>query len=137
MSLMRWFPHTLLKQSCRRNTRISNSLRPSVPRPQARCGRICSRQYDYGRPYSHTAVKVFDVLVGQTNAARGYEGANRRWLIGAMDPILRVAEIHRACAERIGFTTGHEARQIRLALNHLLRRKPIRPFFHAADALGA
>jgi len=54
-----------------------------------------------------------------------------------MDPILCVAEIHRACAERIGFTTGHEARQVRLALNHLWRRKPIRPFFHAADVLGA
>ena len=58
------------------------------------------------------------------------------WLVPWI-PILRVAEIHRACAERIGLTTGHKARQVGLALNHLLRRKPIRPFFHMADALGA
>jgi len=84
-------------------------------RPQLRCQSICSRQRNYRGPYSHAAIKVFDILVGETNAARGYEGANRRWLVGAVDPILRVAEIHRACAQRIGYTTGHEARQVRLA----------------------
>src|SRR5260370_14172746 len=98
---------------------------------------VRSRQYNHGRPYSHTVIKVCDIVVGETNASRGHEAANRRWLIGAMDPKLRVAEIHRACTERIGFTTGHEARQVRLALNHLLRRKPIRPFFHPANVLGA
>jgi hypothetical protein len=111
--------------------------RRSTPRQQLRCRRVRCRQYNYGRPYSHAPVKIFDIIVSQTNTARGHEGANRRWLIGAVDPILRVAEIHRACAERIGFTTGHEARQVRLAPNHLLRRTPIRPFFHEADALGA
>jgi hypothetical protein len=53
-----------------------------------------------------TAVKFPDVLVGQASAARRHEGANGRRLIGAVDPILGVAELHRAHAERIGFTTG-------------------------------
>ena len=91
----------------------------------------------YFRPYSHAPVKIFDILIGQTNAAGGHETADGRWLVGAVDPIFRVAEIHCARTERIGFTTGHEARKVRLALDHLLRRKPIRPFFHAADVLGA
>ena len=34
-------------------------------------------------------------------------------------------------------STGHHAWQIRLALDHLRWREPIRPFFHPGDALGA
>jgi len=93
---------------------------PSIP-PQLRCRGICSRQYDDARADRHTAVKVFDVLVGQTNATGGHEGADGRWLIGAMDAIFRVAEIHRSRAEGIGFTAGHEAGQVRLTLDHLFR----------------
>ena len=63
---------------------------------QLRCCGICSRQYDDARADSHTAVKVLDVLIGQTNAAGGHEGADGRWLIGAVDSVFRVAEIHRA-----------------------------------------
>src|SRR6516165_7037261 len=85
---------------------------PSIP-PQLRCRGICSRQYDDARADRHTAVKVFDVLVGQTNAAGGHEGADGRWLIGAMDAIFRVAEIHRSRADGIGFTAGHEARKVK------------------------
>ena len=91
----------------------------------------------YFRPYSHAPVKIFDILIGQTNAAGGHEAADGRWLIGAVDPIFRVAEIHRTRAEWIGFTAGHEARQVRLTFDHLLGWKPVRPFFHAADMLGA
>ena len=108
-----------------------------MPRAQLRRRGIRSRQYNHGRADSHTAVKVLNVLVGQTNAARGHEAADGRWLIGAVDPVFGVAEIHRARPERIGFTAGHEARQVRLARNHLLGREPVRPFFHAADVLGA
>ena len=107
-----------------------------MPRPQLRGCRVRSRQYNYGRADGHTAVEVFDILVGQTNTARGHEGAYGGGLICAVDTVFRVAEIHRACPKRIGLTTGHETWQIRLALNHLLRRKPIRPFFHAANVLG-
>jgi len=42
-----------------------------------------------------------------------------------------------ARAEWIGFTTGHEPWQARLALNHFRWRQPVRPFFRAANALGA
>ena len=105
-----------------------DSLRPQLRR---RCVR--SRQHNDGGSNGDTAVKVFDVLVGQTNAAEGHEAADRRWLIGAVDPILGVAEIHRACAERVGFAAGHKARQVRLTLDHLLGRQPVRLLFHAAD----
>src|SRR5262249_4974383 len=108
-----------------------------MPRPQLRrCG-IRSRQYNHGRANSDTAVKILDVLVGETNATRGHEAPDGRWLIGAVDTIDGIAKIHRTRTERIGFTTGHEARQIRLALDHLLGREPVRPIFHAADVLGA
>ena len=81
-----------------------------MPRPQLRrCG-IRSRQYNHGRANSDTAVKILDVLVGETNATRGHEAPDGRWLIGAVDTIDGIAKIHRTCAERIGFTTGHEAR---------------------------
>jgi len=42
-----------------------------------------------------------------------------------------------ARAEWIGFTTGHEPWQARLALNHFRWRQPVRPLFRAANALGA
>src|SRR6516165_1585364 len=38
---------------------------------------------------------------------------------------------------RRGFTAGHEARQVRLALDHLLGREPVRPFLHPTDVLSA
>jgi hypothetical protein len=108
-----------------------------MPRPQLRRRGIRSRQYNHGRADSHTAVKVLNVLVSQTNATGGNEAADGRWLIGAVDPIFGVAEIHRTGAEWICFAAGHEARQVRLALDHLLGREPVRPFLHAADVLGA
>ena len=108
-----------------------------MPRPQLRrCG-IRSRQYNHGRANSDTAVKILDVLVGETNAARGHEAPDGRWLIGAVNPIFCAAQIHRTRAERIGFTAGHEARQVRLALDHLLGREPVRPFLHPTDVLSA
>ena len=81
-----------------------------MPRPQLRRRCVRSRQYNHGRANSDTAVKVLDILVRQTNAARGHEAAYGRRLIGAVNPIFCVAQIHRTRAERIGFTTGHEAR---------------------------
>ncbi len=54
-----------------------------------------------------------------------------------MNAIKRLAQIERARAERIGRATRHEAGQIGLALDHFLRRMPVRPFRHLADALGA
>src|SRR5439155_13781057 len=69
--------------------------------------------------------------------ARRYKRANRGWLVGAVNAIECLAEIKRARAKRIAFTTSHEARQIGLTLDHLGGRMPIRPLGHAGDFLGA
>src|SRR5262245_50678353 len=53
-----------------------------------------------------------------------------------MNAVQRLAEIESARAKRIARTTGHEARQIRLAIDHLRRRMPVRPFRHPAHSLG-
>ena len=63
--------------------------------------------------------------------------ADGRRLVGAVDAVQRLAEIKSARAERIARAARHHARQIRLALDHLGRRMPVRPFRHLADALGA
>src|SRR5271163_1270560 len=54
--------------------------------------------------------------------------ADRLRRVGAVDAIYGGAEIHGACAKRIARSTGHEARQVRLALDHFRWRMPIRPF---------
>ena len=54
-----------------------------------------------------------------------------------MDAVFSIAQIHRARPERIGLAPSHEPGQVRLARDHLLWRDPVRPFFHAADALAA
>ena len=82
------------------------------------------------------AIEVLDVLVGQTNAARGHELADGRWLVGAVDAIKRVAEIERTRAERIAPSPCHHSRQVGLSLDHFARRRPIRPLTHLADFLG-
>src|SRR5262249_56382107 len=66
----------------------------------------------------------------EANAARGHEGPDGRGLIGAVDAVHGLAEIERARTERVGLAAGHEARQIGLAHDHLLRRSPIGPFRH-------
>src|SRR6516165_3580571 len=81
-----------------------------MPRPQLRRRCVRSRQYNHGRANCDTAVKILDVLVGETKADGGHEAPDGRWLIGAVDTIDGIAKIHRTRAQRIGFTTGHEAR---------------------------
>src|SRR5690606_26671289 len=53
------------------------------------------------------------------------------------DAIKTVAEIKRACAERVVRSAGHVARQVRLALQHLRGRTPVRPFPLGGDRLRA
>src|ERR1041385_1343138 len=78
-------------------------------------------------------VEIAHVGVGQTEAAGRHRGADGLRLIGAVDSIHRVAEIECARAERIARTPGHPARQIRLALDHLLGRRPVRPLLLLGD----
>src|SRR6185437_934219 len=63
--------------------------------------------------------------------------ADGRRLVGAVYAVERVAEIHGARAERITVPTRHDARQIGLALDHLRRREPVRPFLQLGNALSA
>jgi hypothetical protein len=104
---------------------------------QLRRRRIRSRQHNDAGAHRHPPVKVLDVLIGQTNAAGGHEAADSGWLIGAVDAVFRYCLEYIARAERIGLATSHEVRQVRLARDHLLWWEPVRPFFHAADALSS
>jgi hypothetical protein len=54
-----------------------------------------------------------------------------------VDAICRFSKIERARAERVGLAASHEARQIGLAHDHLLRRIPIGPLRHPCDLLHA
>src|SRR4249920_154148 len=78
-------------------------------------------------------IEIGDVGVDQPETAGGYGGADGVGPVGAVDAVDGGAEIHRAGAERIAGATGHEARQIGLALDHLRRRRPVRPFRLARD----
>src|SRR5262249_12743851 len=81
--------------------------------------------------------QVADVLIGQPDASRRDELADRGRIVGAVDAIFAGAEIHRPRAERIAGAAGHEARQIRLAPDHLSRRIPFRPLGLVAHRLNA
>ena len=94
-------------------------------------------QHDHAGADLDAVEQVRDILVQHADAARGDELADRRGLVGAVDAIDGGAEIHRARAQRIARAAGHEARQIRLTLDHLGRRMPIRPLGLARDLLHA
>src|SRR5436305_1257322 len=66
----------------------------------------------------HALIEVGDIGVDQPETARRDGGADRVGPVGAVDAVDGGAEIHRAGAERVAGTAGHEARQIGLALNH-------------------
>ena len=98
--------------------------------------RILRQHHDPGADID-AAEQVGDVFIGQADAARGNELADGRGIVGAVNAVFAGAKIHRARAERVAGTAGHETRQIRLARDHLRRRMPIRPFRLAADGLHA
>src|ERR1700756_317545 len=84
--------------------------------------------YDYLGSDGDPIVEIGDVVVHKAEAAGGHLGADRVGAVGAVDAVDGGSEIHGAGAERIAGAAGHEARQIGLALDHLRRRRPIRPF---------
>src|SRR5271157_1417979 len=85
----------------------------------------------------HAIIEIGDVLVDEAEAA-GRDGvADRLRLVGAVDAVDGLAEIHRPRAERIARPARHEARQVGLALDHLRRRAPVRPFLLAGNLLQA
>src|SRR5436190_11657068 len=70
-------------------------------------------------------VEIRHVRVGQPETSGRHRGANGPRLVGAVDAINGAAEIHGAGAERIAGAASHPARQIRLPLDHLRRRRPV------------
>src|SRR5215470_5327767 len=82
-------------------------------------------------------VKVDHVLVAHPDAAGRDLGADGPGLVRAVDAVERRTEIHRARAERIVGTAGHVARQIGSAPEHLVGRRPIRPFTLHGDVVHA
>src|SRR5580693_825859 len=92
---------------------------------------------DHLRADRHAVVKVDHVVIDKTKAARRDGVSDRLRLVRAVNTVDGATEIHRARAERIARTAGHEPRQIGLALNHFRRRTPIRPFLLARYLLQA
>src|SRR5579862_3951721 len=79
-------------------------------------------------------IEIGDVGIDQPEAAGRDGGADGVGTVGAVDTIDGGAEIHRARAERVAGSAGHEARQIRLTRDHLRRRRPVGPFRLARNA---
>ena len=125
MPLLRRRRHRIGRFRVRRRAGIGHRLR-----------RLAGQHDDAGADL-HAAVEILDVLVEHADAAGRNIMADGRGLVGAVDAVERVAEIHGARAERIARPARHLPRQIRLALDHFRRREPIRPFLHLGNALGA
>src|SRR5262249_23446430 len=71
------------------------------------------------------------------DAAGGHLRPDRPRLVGSVDAVERVAQVHGARAERIFRAARHVARQVGTALEHLIRRPPIRPLALGGDVLDA
>ena len=89
---------------------------------------IAARQYDDPGPNGNSLVEIGYVSVCQPDAAAGNMLSNGGWIVGSMDSIDRLAQVHRARTQRVADAAGHKARQIGLAHNHFGRGSPIRPF---------
>ena len=68
------------------------------------------------------------VLVGQTDATRRNRLADGPGFRRAVDAVQCRADVERAGSQRVFRATRHIGRQIRYALAHLGRRRPVRPF---------
>ena len=113
--------------------RLCHLARRRCARDVGRRAAAAIRQHHDLGAERHAIVEIRDVLVGEADAARRHALADGRRRVGAVDAEQGIAEIHGARAERIARAAGHEARQVRLAVDHLLRRMPVRPFLLARD----
>src|SRR5262245_2070295 len=73
-------------------------------------------------------VEIDHVFIGEADAAARDLPADGARRIGAVNTILRSADVHRTRTQWITGTARGHARQIRLSRKHLSRRIPIRPF---------
>src|SRR5262249_14985403 len=83
------------------------------------------------------AVQVDDVLIAHADTAGRHRLPDGPGLVRAVNAIEARAEIHSARAERVFRPAFHVARQVGTALEHLRRRRPIRPLAHAAHVVDA
>ena len=84
-------------------------------------------KHDHFRPDFHPLIKVRYVLVGQPNTAGRNPLPDRVGLVGAVNSIFGLAQIHRPSAEWIAGPARHKPRQVGLTRKHVCRRTPIRP----------
>src|ERR1017187_8113695 len=89
---------------------------------------------DHFGPDRNAIVQIDDIGIDQAETSRRHGRSDGLRRIGAVDAIDGGPEIKRARAQRIAGPAGHEARQIRLALDHFGRRYPVWPFLLAGDA---
>src|SRR6516165_4426731 len=129
-------PATMIMGSSTRATPMTAMM---TPRPTMAMtvdsARMTAASPTYERSHHHDfsahfdpLVKVDDVLVAHADATRGGLRPDRPRLVGAVDAIKRRAEVKGARAQRILRAPRHVARQVGPAPEHLLGRRPIRPF---------
>src|SRR5215208_1690943 len=83
------------------------TARRNAPLPTLQAEARLSHYDDLGADADAT-VEVDHVVIGQPEAARGYRGADRLRLVGAVDAEERGAEIHGTGAERVLRPALHE-----------------------------
>src|SRR5262245_15933247 len=88
-------------------------------------------------PNIHARIKINDIFIEHPDASARHLFADGRGSIRSVDSINGAANVHSACTEWIPGTSRHEARKIRLTLQHLSRRNPVWPFRLALDRLHA
>src|SRR3954471_17667786 len=96
-----------------------------------------TREHENLRSHVNAAVEIDHVSVEHADAAARYFVPDRFRHVGAVNTIDRAAEVYGAGTQRIAFAARHPAREIWLARDHLLRRRPIRPFGFSRNKLGA
>src|ERR1700730_7341761 len=104
-----------------------------VPTPAG--GRMSFKHY-YGRADFDPIIEVDDIVVAQSNAPRSSGGADGVRLVRAMDAIHGIAQVHCACAERIGRAAAHMMWPIGPPPQHLGGRRPIRPLPLVSNGRG-
>src|SRR5262249_49755309 len=110
------------------------AIRRNLGYPPTRADRRCRshrrprREHYHARADFYSLVEVHNVLVCESDAARGYESPDGRGLVRAVDAVERVTQIKCARPEGVALATGHKARQIGLAFDHLFGWIPIGPF---------
>ena len=74
-----------------------------------------------------TLVKIDDIIINKAKAPRRNSLAYSLRCIGAVNPVDRSTEVHGTSTHWIAGPPSHKSGKIRLPLNHLGRRMPIRP----------